>query len=631
MSINWRLSDFIYDTKNDLLGKGKHGYVYKVLSRKDNNIYALKIVKKNENDRDQAKNIIREYNIMSNINHPYLEKSYGGFIEYYPLENQNCYFFVLEFIKGKNLTTFLEGKEKKKEYIEQKLIIKIIKEIAEGLGYLHKSNILHRDISTDNIMIEDDSYNIKITDFGISAYYKEYNMNPQNQNPMFYSQSIVGRIDIVSPEIYNAFLQNTIPNYDFKTDIYSFGISMFKLMTFYNPSCIKCRNIPNMKYANKIDSNKYDKRLIEVIMQMLNEDPTKRPTCEEIINKLDNFIDNLIDNKSIVSKLNNGIKVSKQSSFSCVIKCLSNVGQIYKFLVENQKNKKNKKLNEDLFSVIKAFIIALEKSKGMKNLNESFVNDFINEANKKIIIFKEKKNITPKMIFQKLFNYFLENLPMIFVYNNIKGAELYDTIKSEEEEQFYINEKINKFMKKYKNIFVKTFYFLVLKEYKCGECKHIIKQDIDIEYDIEFESKGSVTEILKEYLEEKECDNTEFPSLVCSKCGVMPIKLFEIKHIYTAPEVIILHFNNFVVLNDFIQIETSFENSLKTFSLNSIILGNKTINDEIIYEIALKQGQNWIYYTNNGSNVLSLSDIIKKGDVCCALYELSLNEFSVFH
>ena len=94
----FRLADFNFDRKRDLLGSGKHGYVYKVEYIKDHKIYALKMIKINQDDSEQMKNIFREYNIMLSVNHPYIEKCYGCFQEFDPLEKQEffCFIFILQ-------------------------------------------------------------------------------------------------------------------------------------------------------------------------------------------------------------------------------------------------------------------------------------------------------------------------------------------------------------------------------------------------------------------------------------------------------------------------------------------------------------------------------------------------------
>ena len=618
MSQNLQLSDFTFDPNNDLLGKGNYGHVYKV-KYKDGKYYALKIIEENPNDSNQYKNIMRELQIMSQINHPNIEKFYGGFIDKFPLEKKNCYFFCLEFIDGENLNDMILEYKEKNEQINQELIVLILKGILEGLDYLHKKNIYHRDVTPDNIMIEKNTNNIKITDFGISAFYED-NLNQ--------FKSIVGRRGFVCPEIYNAHAgQQPLAIYNSKCDIFSLGVLMFKLMTFSFPMILNYRNLKDNDYKISIDSNIYNKQLIDIVMSMLQEKPNNRPTCEELKNALKSIEMEIGTNNKLINY--KPMFNSKKSAFSCVMNCFSNIEQIYKYLIENERNKK--KLDKISSSVIKSFGETLEKAKNMNTLNNDFINEFIDKISEKIKIFKEEINIIPKLIIKTLFNYFLINLPNIFIYNNIKGCNLFDERNKEDNESFLINQTIEKYKVLYKNIFVNTFYFLVLKSYKCPECNLIFKKDMDIEYDIEFFSKGSIKKLIKEYESIKCISNYGKNSMMCNKCGVMSSFVYEIKNIYTAPEVFIFYFNYNSQIDEFLEIKECYKNEVyKSYNLKAIILSNQIGNNEINYEVAIKRESSWTYYTNKGTSVLPLKDIIAKGNICTAFYCLSNNEFSVF-
>ena len=164
-----RISDFIRIQK---LGNGKFGEVYKMKYKKDNRDYAVKFVQLPDyeyerQNSDKAKNIQREQFIMKNISHPNLVHCYETF-----QDNQYCY-FVSELISGVDLKSYVDDfhKNNPNQYISQDIVITILKQILFGLQYLHNNGIIHRDIKPDNILITHDK-TIKITDFGLSAYYK---------------------------------------------------------------------------------------------------------------------------------------------------------------------------------------------------------------------------------------------------------------------------------------------------------------------------------------------------------------------------------------------------------------------------------------------------------------------------
>ena len=155
---------------------------------------------------------------------------------------------------------------------------------------------------------------------------------------------------------------------------------------------------------------------------------------------------------------------------------------------------------------------------------------------------------------------------------------------------------------------------------------------MDIECDIEFFSKGSNKDLIKNYESKKEISNYGKNSMMCNQCGVMSSFIYEFKNIYIAPEVFIIYFNYNEQIDEFLEIKECYKNKdSKSYNLKAIILSNQTDNNDINYEVAIKRDSSWTYYTNNGTSVLHLKDILAKGNICTAFYCLSNNEFSVFN
>ena len=140
------------------LGEGGFGIVY--LVEKDNKQYALKQskIKLTEKEIEQYKNMI---NILSKINNEYLIKYYETFME------NDTFNILMEYAGEKNLKQFIQDYKNKNELIDEKIIIHIILQICEGLKEIHDNKIIHRDLTPDNIFINDNN-KIKIGDFGIS-------------------------------------------------------------------------------------------------------------------------------------------------------------------------------------------------------------------------------------------------------------------------------------------------------------------------------------------------------------------------------------------------------------------------------------------------------------------------------
>ena len=101
-------------------------------------------------------------------------------------EEKEIYCLVLEYAENDSLKNYFKNSKEKNKAgnsfvpIPQEIIVKFLKESLDALKYLHEKNIIHRDISLDNILLGKNN-TIKISDFGLSAKIKEQN-NYENNN-----------------------------------------------------------------------------------------------------------------------------------------------------------------------------------------------------------------------------------------------------------------------------------------------------------------------------------------------------------------------------------------------------------------------------------------------------------------
>lgn len=201
-----------FEFKHDL-GKGKFGSVVLAMDKRSNGaVYAIKIVNKN-NPTDEEYKINRWestiFSTLKNISHPNVMKCYEKY------ENEKNIFFVYEYIKGSDLKIFTQMHPNS----NIRNIINISLQIINGIACLHKYGIIHRDIKTTNILIEnslDNKYDnkVKIIDFGLSRVLgkNEFSLDPY------------GSLCFKAPELIKH-----LP-YNFKVDVWAIGITIYYLI-----------------------------------------------------------------------------------------------------------------------------------------------------------------------------------------------------------------------------------------------------------------------------------------------------------------------------------------------------------------------------------------------------------------
>ena len=331
---NLTLNDFeeIVNSKKKqkftILGKGNFAYTEKMKYKygTDDDFYAIKKLEITHIQESEQKklDLKRETKLHEKLSNENIVKFYSYFFDE---ENINKYkeiykddkkknvqnerinkkiaCLVLEYLPNGTLTEYINNylEKNKNENIPQPFVIKVFREILEGLMYLKSKKILHRDIKPDNILF-DKNYTAKISDFGISALCnkreeeneEDNDENKENEDEknnieetdkdLYMNNSFIGDKNFVSYEITQR------KKYDYQTDVYSLGITIFYMMTGSLPCYTAIgRNTEGKQFIirkrnfNAI-SNYYCYELRNLIENMINRNPKKRPTIEQVYEEL---------------------------------------------------------------------------------------------------------------------------------------------------------------------------------------------------------------------------------------------------------------------------------------------------------------------------------------------------------
>lgn len=191
----------------ELIGEGGMGRVFKAIDTNTKKIVALKILNKELlNDLENRKRFSNEGQILSSFNNENIIRVF----EIGEFENKG--FLALEYLSKGTLKDYLNSNHP----IAINKALSFSVQILKGLKEIHSKNIIHRDLKSNNIMM-DENENLKIMDFGLS------------KSPLVTSKSslgsVLGTLGYVSPEqITNTLVDN-------RSDIFSFGVIFYEMLT----------------------------------------------------------------------------------------------------------------------------------------------------------------------------------------------------------------------------------------------------------------------------------------------------------------------------------------------------------------------------------------------------------------
>ncbi|TYJ10109.1 hypothetical protein E1A91_A11G185600v1 [Gossypium mustelinum] len=245
---------------------------------------AIKVLKPEQITREMLREFSQEVYIMRKIRHKNVVQLIGACTRSPNL----C--IVTEFMARGSIYDYLH---KQRGVFKLPSLLKVALDVSKGMNYLHQNNIIHRDLKTANLLMDENQV-VKVADFGVARV--------QSQSGVMTAET--GTYRWMAPEVIKH------KPYDHKADVFSFGISLWEILTGELPygllTPLQAAVAVVQKNLRPTIPKHTHPRLRELLERCWLQDPSQRPNFSEIID--------------ILKQIAKEVKVADEGEDGCNIK-----------------------------------------------------------------------------------------------------------------------------------------------------------------------------------------------------------------------------------------------------------------------------------------------------------------------
>ncbi|XP_045553713.1 TRAF2 and NCK-interacting protein kinase isoform X9 [Salmo salar] len=256
----------------ELVGNGTYGQVYKGRHVKTGQLAAIKVMDVTGDEEEEIKgeiNMLKKYSHHRNI-----ATYYGAFVKKNPPGIDDQLWLVMEFCGAGSITDLI--KNTKGNSLKEEWTAYVCREILRGLTHLHQHKVIHRDIKGQNVLLTENA-EVKLVDFGVSA---------QLDRTVGKRNTFIGTPYWMAPEVI-ACDENPEATYDFKSDLWSLGITAIEMAEGAPPLCdmhpMRALFLIPRNPAPRLKSKKWSKKFQSFIESCLVKSHGQRPSTEQLL------------------------------------------------------------------------------------------------------------------------------------------------------------------------------------------------------------------------------------------------------------------------------------------------------------------------------------------------------------
>ncbi|MHC4109742.1 MAG: protein kinase domain-containing protein [Planctomycetota bacterium] len=252
----------------DQLPPGGQAVVYKATQKATKRIVALKVLLQGPHASTRAQyRFEREVDLAASLQHPNIVTIYDSGIA------KGQYYFAMQYIEGKPLDEYV-----KSEKLSTRQIMGLFEKVCSGVAYAHQRGVMHRDLKPGNIMV-DAKGEPHILDFGLAKLTDGSEQTSPDMAMTSIPGKVIGTLAFMSPEQASA----QPDNIDVRTDVYSIGIILYKILTDDFPYDVRGSMLAILRNIQEAEPTRpskiirrFNSEVEAILLKALDKEPARR-------------------------------------------------------------------------------------------------------------------------------------------------------------------------------------------------------------------------------------------------------------------------------------------------------------------------------------------------------------------